>query len=241
MCRAIRLRPRSPCPACPLTASSVPRQSRAVRSAVTSVGTRRTYPSMALQRLRERAWPGENLLVLDCLLLGRAAYWRTQSNSGPVSPVAPIINAISGPAPTCACSAATFRVADPNPGIAEKIKPGSLLPDPSLPESIKTGWPGDDVFQFASARAMARACWRAKCSTLSPAAAPLDQPVQPEEALGPIDAAPRRLLDPAAQPRFVNELPPANGSNARAGLGAYVLQMVRPSNGLGLLTRTGIH
>ena len=31
--------------------------------------------------------------------------------------------------------------------MSKKIKLGSLLTDPSLPESIEIGW-GDDVFQF---------------------------------------------------------------------------------------------
>ena len=121
--------------------------------------------------------------------------------------------------------------------MSKKIKLGSLLTDPSQPESIEIGW-GDDVFKFGQLEQWLGLVGAQSVQLVSPGAVQIDQPGQPEEALGPIDAHHVQLLDPAAQPRFVNELPlPERIDASRPG--AYVLQIGQTEQWLGLVDANG--
>src|SRR6266545_5169900 len=91
--------------------------------------------------------------------------------------------------------------------MAKKIRPGSTFPNDLFPEGTEDGWPGAYVIQSGRLEQGLGPAGAQDIRALGPVHLHLGHHDRPAKSCVPVDTQPVQLLDPLAQPRFVNDLP----------------------------------
>src|SRR6266511_1308792 len=91
--------------------------------------------------------------------------------------------------------------------MAKKIRLGSAPLDDLFPEGIEDGGPDTYFVEPGRLEQGLSLVGAQNVRPLGPATVHFDQHSRPAESRDPVDTQPVQLLDPLAQPRFVNDLP----------------------------------